>query len=100
MTTINLSKYAPIISDKSVGEDIYHTILEAEPQMQEVEINMQGVISMTTYCAKQIFGRLYNQLGANLFGKNVKFKGVSNDLLLIIKMGIRNAMMEQYSKNS
>lgn len=100
MTTINLSKYAPIISDKSVGEEIYRTILEADPHMQEVEINMQGVISMTTYCAKQVFGRLYNKLGANLFGKNVKFKGVSNDLLLIIKMGIRNAMMEQFTKNS
>lgn len=97
MTKIDLSVYAPIISDKNVGEEIYKKIQEASPQMSSIEICMNGIVSMTTFCAKQIFGRLYNQLGSKLFNQNVKFNGASEDLMLIIKMGIRNAMMERYS---
>jgi hypothetical protein len=97
MTRIDLSAYAPIISDKNVGEEIYDKIKDAQPRTNSIEISMQGVISMTTYCAKQIFGRLYNQLGAKLFEQNINFDGVSEDLMLIIKMGIRNAMAERYS---
>lgn len=94
MKTIDLSKYAPIISDKKVGEEIRNKIMQALPQTEVVEINMDGIISMTTYCAKQIFGHLYNLLGSAKFEQRIKFKAITEDVLLIIKMGIRNAMLE------
>ena len=94
MKTIDLSKYAPIISDKAVGEEIRNEIMQADPRTKVVEINMAGIISMTTYCAKQIFGNLYNQLGPANFERNIKFKATTEDVLLIVKMGIRNAAME------
>lgn len=94
MKTVDLSKYAPIISDKKVGEEILKEIMQVFPQTEEVKINMDGIISMTTYCAKQIFGHLYNLLGPVKFEQHIKFKAVTEDVLLIIKMGIRNAVME------
>lgn len=97
MKTVDLSIYAPIISDKNVGERIYQTIMEKEPESNDLQICLRGVISMTTFCAKQIFGRLYNKLGAQRFGQSIKFYDASDDLMLIIKMGIRNAVLEQYS---
>ena len=47
MKTVDLSKYAPIISDKKVGEEIRNEIMQAHPQTEELEINMDGIISMT-----------------------------------------------------
>lgn len=94
MKTVDLSKYAPIISDKKVGEEIRNEIMQAHPQTEELEINMDGIISMTTYCAKQIFGHLYNLLGPAQFEQSIKFKAITEDVLLIIKMGIRNAILE------
>ena len=49
MKTVDLSIYAPIISDKNVGEKIYQTIMEAHPESNDLQICLRGVISMTTF---------------------------------------------------
>nr|WP_297230906.1 STAS-like domain-containing protein [uncultured Prevotella sp.] len=95
MKSLSLQPYSPIISDKKIGKRIYNEILELDPKENMVEIDMAGIISMTTYCAKQIFGKLYKELGPNLFEKNIILKKVSTDVLLIIKMGIKNAVLQQ-----
>lgn len=94
MKQISLQQYCPIISDKKKGEIIYKNIYGLNPMEEKVEIDMTGIISMTTFCAKQIFGQLYKVLGSSLFEKNIILKNVSQDVLLIIKMGIRNAVMQ------
>lgn len=94
MKQISLQQYCPIISDKKKGEIIYKNIYGLNPMEEKVEIDMTGIISMTTFCAKQIFGQLYKMLGSSLFEKNIILKNVSQDVLLIIKMGIRNAVMQ------
>lgn len=93
MKRISLQQYSPIISDKEKGNVIYNDIFELDPQNEQVEIDMTGIMSMTTFCAKQIFGQLYKMLGSCLFEKNIILKNVSSDVLLIIKMGIKNAVM-------
>lgn len=93
MKSISLQQYSPIISDKEKGNVIYNDIFELDPQNERVEIDMTGIMSMTTFCAKQIFGQLYKKLGSCLFEKNIILKNVSSDVLLIIKMGIKNAVM-------
>ena len=93
MKSISLQKYSPIISDKEKGNIIINDIFELNPQDEQLEIDMTGILSMTTFCAKQIFGKLYKKLGSSLFEKNIILKNVSSDVLLIIKMGIKNAVM-------
>ena len=95
MKQISLQQYSPIISDKDKGEIIYKEIYGLNPMEEKVEIDMTGIMSMTTFCAKQIFGQLYKMLGSSLFEKNIILKNVSQDVLLIIKMGIRNAVMQR-----
>ena len=93
MKSISLQKYSPIISDKEKGNIIINDIFELNPQDEQLEIDMTGILSMTTFCAKQIFGQLYKKFGSSLFEKNIILKNVSSDVLLIIKMGIKNAVM-------
>lgn len=91
--TIDLHQYSPIISDKNVGEEIFNKIWSLDPKNNQVEIDMNGIMSMTTYCAKQIFGRLYKELAPSLFESNIILKNATEDVILIIKMGIRNAVI-------
>lgn len=94
MTTIDLSSYGPIISDRNTGEVIYKMIVEKNPRENKIGINLKGIVSMATYSAKQIFGRLYIELGADLFYKNIALENVSDDVLFLIKLGIKHALRE------
>ncbi len=91
---IKLEKYGPIISDKDIGSELF-TIIKAELNSKDlIEIDFINIISMATFCAKQIFGRLYIELGSEVFFEKIKFHNVSDDLQIIIKMGIQNAIEE------
>ncbi len=94
LTTIYLEKFGPIISDKRVGEDIYNQIIEILKSKNEVIVDLDGIISMATFCAKQIFGKLYIELGSEKFFSDVKIKNANNDIKMIINMGINNALEE------
>ena len=59
MNTIDLKDFGPIISDKETGNRIYDLIKEKNPNSSVVQIDMESIKSMATFCAKQIFGRLY-----------------------------------------
>lgn len=91
---IKLEKFGPIISDKDIGAELF-TIINAELNKHDiVEIDFTNIISMATFCAKQIFGRLYIELGSEVFFEKIKFHNVNDDLQIIIKMGIQNAIEE------
>ncbi len=92
MNTIDLKNYSPIISDKHTGAKIYNEIKKNEPSKNKVTIDMSSIKSMATFCAKQIFGRLYIELGSECFFKNIIIKGASDDVQSIIKLGIRFAV--------
>ena len=47
---------------------------------------------MATFCAKQIFGKLYMELNPDVFFSNIKIKNANDDVKLIIRMGIQNAI--------
>ena len=91
---IKINSFGPIISDKSVGMKIYDEISTTLKNKEVVNVDFIGVVSMATFCAKQIFGRLYIELGADVFFKRVKFINVNEDLKIIIKMGIQSALDE------
>lgn len=92
--TVDLKKWGPVISDREIGEEVYNAI-KAQLQNGSVSIDFKDVISMATYNAKQIFGKLYIELGAEKFFKSIEMRNVNQDLKLIIKMGIESAIEEK-----
>lgn len=92
MKEINLSKYSPIISDKGIGEEIYNSIRTELDKGDIVAVDMAQIRSMATFCAKQIFGKLYKEIGSESFFERLLLKNASNDLKAIIKVGIQNAI--------
>lgn len=95
MKRITLEQYAPIISDKSIGDEIYNIINSELEKSGKVIIDMSAIKSMATFNAKQIFGRLYIELGAGKFFDNVQIINASNDVKIIIRMGIQSALEER-----
>lgn len=88
MDTYSLKSYAPSLSDKSKAEAIYSDIKELAPQQNQIIIDFEDMIAMTTICARLIFGRLYKELGAQLFTDNIKFKNINDTIRIVIKWGI------------
>ncbi len=94
MKAIEFKKYGPIISDKKIGEELYKLIDDTLKNQDKVVIDLAEIISMATFCAKQIFGKLYISLTPELFFERIEFINVSDDIKLIIKIGIQNAIEE------
>lgn len=92
--TISLKEYGPLLSDKKVGEEILKRIKLDLQKSEVVNIDFTNITSMATFCAKQIFGNLYLELGPEKFFERIKFMKVNEDLKIIIKMGIQNAIEE------
>lgn len=88
MDTYSLKVYAPSLSDKSKAETIYNDINGLNPQHNQVVIDFEDLVAMTTICARLIFGRLYKELGARLFADNIKFKNINDTIRIVIKWGI------------
>ncbi|MGV0828345.1 STAS-like domain-containing protein [Empedobacter brevis] len=95
MKTIAIKKYGPIISDKKIGDKIINEITSELEIHKKIEIDLKDVITMATFCAKQIFGQLYIKLGQEEFFENIKISHASNDMKIIINMGIQNAIEEE-----
>ncbi len=95
MTVINLNKFGPIISSKSVGDEIYNLIKGKLNGKEIVTVQIGDIKSMATFCAKQIFGRLYIELGSNSFFEQIFIQGADADLKTIIQIGIQHALEER-----
>lgn len=95
MTTINLDKFGPIISSKSVGDEIYNLIKKELDKKEIVTVQIGAIKSMATFCAKQIFGRLYLELGSNSFFEQIFIQGADADLKTIIQIGIQHALADK-----
>jgi len=91
---IDLNEYGPLISDKNVGNKIYVLIKDGLSNSDVVEIDLMHITTMATFCAKQIFGKLYLELGSSKFFERIKLFNSNEDLKIIIKMGIQNAIDE------
>lgn len=76
-----------LTSDQSAN-NVYLLISKELSNHEIVEINFEGILGITTYCAKNIFGRLYVELNANNFPRRIVFSNLSKDYKLIIQQGI------------
>ncbi|MDX1828632.1 MAG: DUF4325 domain-containing protein [Lutibacter sp.] len=94
MENINLNKYGPIISRKESGNEILELINNSLSNNTQIQIDLNKIKSMATFCAKQIFGNLYLKLGSEKFFERIEILNASDDLKTIIKIGIQNAVNE------
>ncbi|MDM1368856.1 STAS-like domain-containing protein [Myroides marinus] len=94
-SVIEIKEFGPIVSNKETGEKIYQMITDALKKEAIVTVDLEGILSMATFCAKQIFGKLYLDLEPHFFFERIKIKNANNDLKLIINMGIHSAINDQ-----
>ena len=97
MNNISLDDFGPIISTKDSGSKILVLITDSLKTNPKVSIDLGKIRSMATFCAKQIFGKLYVTLGAEKFFENIEIVNASDDLKSIIKIGIQSAIQESVS---
>jgi len=95
MININLNRYGPIISSQEIGEEIYKLITSKLDENQTIEVDLKSIKTMATFCAKQIFGQLYLSLTPEIFFDRVKLINVNEDLKMIIRLGILNAIQNE-----
>lgn len=89
---ISLETYGPAITNPVIAESVYKKIISNNPNDNVVTIDLKGIEAMTTQCAKIIFGKLYLNLGADLFYKNIEITNCSDGLQLVIEFGIEHAL--------
>lgn len=92
---IELKKYGLIISDQNSGKIIYDIMKEQIVLHNKCIVDFQDVKSMATFNAKQIFGKLYLELGSNTFFEKIEIKNASEDLKIIIRLGIQSALEDK-----
>lgn len=90
--TIQLLNFGSVISDHLIGEKILKDIKQTLSNNEICVIDFKDVISMATFNAKQIFGKLYLELGSEKFFTQIEIQNASNDLKLIIRLGIQSAV--------
>jgi len=95
METITLEKYGHIISDSSLGGSILNDISSALSKGKAVTVDFQNVISMATFCSKQIFGSLYIRLTPQVFFDKIRMVNASSDMKIIVRLGIEKALSDQ-----
>lgn len=95
IANIEIKKYGMVISDNEVGEKIYQEISECLKKTEVITIDFLDVKSMATFCSKQIFGKLYLELGASKFYERIQMKNVNSDVRLLIRIGIEEALDKQ-----
>ncbi len=95
MSTIVIKEYGTIISDEELGNRIFDAINKCIDTDGVVTIDMQGVKTMATFCAKQIFGKLCKKLGQSVFFEKVTIVSASERIKTSIRVGILSALSEE-----
>lgn len=94
---IQMNKYKNLVIRKADGEEVYNDIMNHILNGDSIIVDFRGIDTMTTYFAKQVFGRIYLELGAEKFSSLVNFerKNMSEDVELVLKIGIAGAISQQ-----
>lgn len=95
MNTIIIKEYGTIISDEDLGNRIFDAINKCIESDGAVTIDMQGVKTMATFCAKQIFGKLCKKLGQSVFFEKVTIISATERIKTSIRVGILSALNEE-----
>lgn len=91
---LEMKRFKSLVTRKVDGEEVYNEIMSHLRQGEQVIVDFEEIDTMTTYFAKQVFGKLYIELGAAAFGMQIKFdeKKMTEDVALVVKIGIKGAL--------
>ena len=84
-----MKTYGNVISDENVGNEILTKVKSILLEDGVVEVDFTGVITMATFCARQIFGRLYVDLGRENFIKKVLLYNANDTIKAIVSDAIK-----------
>jgi hypothetical protein len=84
---VKLIDFGANITNEIIGGEIY-TYLSSVIENDTIEIDFNGIRVMTTKCAKQIFGRLLEDLGSEVFFRKFSFANADDNIQYIISIGI------------
>ena len=91
---LQMNRFKSIVTRKSDGEDVYNEIRTHLDNGDIIVVDFSGIDTMTTYFAKQVFGKLYVEMGTEKFNKFLKFekRNMSDDVELVLRIGISGAV--------
>ena len=89
-----MNRFKSIVTRKSDGEEVYNEIQGHLDNGDTIIVDFSEIDTMTTYFAKQVFGRLYVEMGAETFNSRVQFERLhmSDDVELVLRIGISGAL--------
>ena len=82
--------YSEAITNEQVGLKLKIEIDKELQSSDVIEVDFDGVLTMTTNCAKQIFGEMYEKMGAEQFYRRIIMIAANEDIQLSITQGIAN----------
>lgn len=92
---VSLNEFSPVIGDVSIADRILHIIKESINNNEEnVTIDFTKIRVIATNCAKHIFGKLYIELGSELFFSKIVISNASENVKASIMNGIEAALHE------
>jgi hypothetical protein len=89
-----MDRFKNIVTRKVNGEEVYNLIREHMSKGEVIIVDFTGIDTMTTYFAKQVFGKLYTELGSEEFDNWIKIDEdkMSPDVDLVLRIGIDGAI--------
>ncbi len=91
METILVREFTTTVTDPLVAGRILDSIRQALVASSVVTVDFDKVQIMTTGCAAQIFGTLYQEIGPEAFSTRVIISNADEDLRIVMKHGILNS---------
>lgn len=88
MSRIYLKTYGNVISDEMIGDEILSKVKSVLNDEGVVEVDFSEVITMATFCARQVFGKLYVDLGREAFIKKVLLFNANDTIKAIVSDAI------------
>lgn len=93
MVEVNLNRYGTVINTEQLGEQCYNDIMRENPRENKILVRMKNIVSMTTTRAKQIFGRIYKEIGEEKFEEHI-ILDCSDGVYIIIEMGLEELLKD------
>lgn len=92
--TIDLSKYAPVISSDDKADEILASIKNSLSQAEEIILDFSRIRIISTKCAKRILGTLYGELGSEAFFSRIIIMNASENVRPSLSDGIESYLSE------
>ena len=87
---IKISEFGMNITNEIIGEKLHKHIKENLDE-ESLVIDFSEVQTMTTFCAKQIFGQIINEIGSEAFFGKFSFKNANDSIKAVLTIGISNS---------